>query len=569
MLFKSSMLLWLGLAAQTAFCVPVSKHSRNLTDEGLDLSLGHIAFAKLSNGVRRFTLPFAEPPIGNNRFASPQPIKSLPANFDSTQTPASCYQYSTAPRGGNTPSEDCLYMNVFLPQGANPTSRLPILVWLPGGSFVGGSATADGLDGSKLASEQNMIVIVAQYRLGLFGWMQTENTIDEAHGGAPGSDKVAGNQAARDVVAALNMIQDISSIMGGDKTKVTLSGQSSGAHMVRALLSTPTAQPLFSQAILVSDTENYGMASQSSQNKLGAYGLDQLGCKDLACARNQTADDVMYAGYAAYSDVPQQDDSYAQGEPWRPALGAWITSAIERAPQSAASKHIMLTTVSNEAGNAVGSIFAPTAAGDQEFHVQSSDGNTTTADMAVAMGVIFHHRGQVLASDPAYSTNSTLAKQTDGMRELLEDAATDGLWRCANQKQAVNLASTGHGNVYLAQHMVGSQYPSNAAVDYCKDHMCHEDDIFLIFGTLPSSATATQKAVSKEMRSRWGSFVASGSPNARGYPQWKPVASADQLNIMMVGMGKNGKSQLAQTQRKAVCQDMWGAKAKFDWQLYS
>lgn len=451
---------------------------------------------------------------------------------------------------------------------ANSTSQLPILVWLPGGSFVGGSATADGLDGSKIAAEQNAIVVVAQYRLALFGWMQTEGTTDEVHGGAPGAKKVAGNQAARDVVAALKMVRKIAPAVGGDIHKLTLSGQSSGAHMVRALLTTPSAASLFSQAILVSDTQNYGMASQAGQNKLGEYAMQYLECSDLACLRTKSADDIMYAGYGAYQDVPQQDDSFAQGEPWRPVLGKWIPSAVEQAPQGTGGKKIMLTTVNNEAGNFVGSIFAPAKSGDQTFHVQSTDGNTTTASMSQAIDVLFHHRGDLLAAIPEYSAQNPTDKDSDGLRELLEDVSTDGLWRCAVQHQAINLASLGRNNVYLAQHTVGWQYPSNADVDYCKNHMCHEDDIYPIFGTFPSTPSSRQEAASEEIRARWGGFLHHGSPNARDYLQWDPVKSAAQLNVLMVGIGSDGTSTIQQEQRKALCQDQWGSRVKFDWQLY-
>lgn len=415
-----------------------------------------------------------------------------------------------------------------------------------------------------------MIVVVAQYRLGLFGWLQTDTMTDEAHGGAPGSSKVAGNQAARDVVAALNLLKTIAPLMGGDAKKITLSGQSSGAHMVRALLTTPAAQPLFSQAILVSDPENYGIATQASQNKLGAYGMQYMECGsgDLACARNKSADDVLYAGYAAFEDVPAQDDSYPQGEPFRPVKGTWIPSAVEDSPRGTGNKKIMLTTVTNEAGNTVGSIFAATAPGAQQLQATTPDGNTTTASLAQSADSIFHHRGDTLAAVPAYSSTGPKDAEQDGLREILEDIATDGLWRCATQKQAINLASLGRQNVYLSQHLVGFQYPSNAATDYCKNRTCHEDDIFEIFGNFPSTPNSAQTAVSNELRARWGAFVRSGSPNAKGYVKWPPLKSASALNIMMIGSDSNGGSQLQQEQRKDVCQGVWGNTVKFDWQLY-
>lgn len=94
--------------------IPISKRgarcSRGLLDAGVDLPIGHVTPALLDSGVLRFTLPFAQAPVGPLRFANPQPIKTLPPGYNASETQASCYQYSTAPRGGNEPSEDCLYM---------------------------------------------------------------------------------------------------------------------------------------------------------------------------------------------------------------------------------------------------------------------------------------------------------------------------------------------------------------------------------------------------------------------------------------------------------------------------
>lgn len=84
---------------------------------------------------------------------------------------------------------------------------------------MAGSATATGLDGSALASSQNVIVIVAQYRLGMFGFFQTSALLDEPSGGKPGASKVGGNQAVRDVVTALSYVQANIEAFGGDKSE--------------------------------------------------------------------------------------------------------------------------------------------------------------------------------------------------------------------------------------------------------------------------------------------------------------------------------------------------------------
>lgn len=70
---------------------------------------GDVGGLDLGNGVTRFTLPFAQPPVGELRFANPQLINNLVSGFNVSNTPPACYQGSGDPRGGNAPSEDCLY----------------------------------------------------------------------------------------------------------------------------------------------------------------------------------------------------------------------------------------------------------------------------------------------------------------------------------------------------------------------------------------------------------------------------------------------------------------------------
>src|SRR5258706_5077872 len=68
-------------------------------------------------------------------------------------------------------AEDCLYLNIYVPVTANVRSNLPILVWIHGGSFIFGSTSSPGLDGSNFAETTNSIVITLQYRLGVLGYL--------------------------------------------------------------------------------------------------------------------------------------------------------------------------------------------------------------------------------------------------------------------------------------------------------------------------------------------------------------------------------------------------------------
>lgn len=107
-----------------------------------------------------------------------------------------------------------------------------------GGSFIVGSATGPGLDGAALAQATGSIIAVVQYRLGALGFL---------------SPSGQSNLAVSDVINGLQFLNKVLPSFNGDTSKITIAGQSSGAHMVRAILAAPSASSLFSQAILQSD----------------------------------------------------------------------------------------------------------------------------------------------------------------------------------------------------------------------------------------------------------------------------------------------------------------------------
>lgn len=134
-----------------------------------------------------------------------------------------------------------MYLNIYAPATAHVGSNLPILVWIPGGSYRSGSVSSPGLDGSNFAQSTNSIVIVVQYRLGILGYLP------------PACFNSNMNLGVQDVIMALKYINKVAASFGGDKNAVTIAGQSSGGNMVRNLLAAPSAASYFRQAILESD----------------------------------------------------------------------------------------------------------------------------------------------------------------------------------------------------------------------------------------------------------------------------------------------------------------------------
>jgi para-nitrobenzyl esterase len=189
-----------------------------------------------SGGVNVFRgVPFAEPPQGPLRFRPPVAVKRWTGVRDATRFAAAAMQ-SGEP--GIQQSEDCLYLNIWAPQGKGP---FPVYVWIHGGGFTGGFSFAPIFDGTELA-QAGIILVTVAYRLGVLGFLDMEPLLGAEYAGSA-------NNGVRDLIEALTWVQENIAAFGGDPTRVTVGGQSAGAKLTGILLGVPSAQPLFDQAI--------------------------------------------------------------------------------------------------------------------------------------------------------------------------------------------------------------------------------------------------------------------------------------------------------------------------------
>ncbi len=207
-------------------------------------------------------IPFAAPPVGDFRWRAPQPVKSWTGVRDAGTFGATCQ--------GNG-AEDCLYLNVWKPAGAKAGDKLPVMVWIYGGSFTSGAGSL--YDGTPFV--KNGIVYVSfNYRLGRSGWF-THPAITK---NKPAGETV-GNYGLQDQLAALRWVQANITALGGDKNNVTIFGESAGAISVNYLM-TVAQRGLFQKAIAESgfginpgtplaDSEKLGSTFASSKNITG------------------------------------------------------------------------------------------------------------------------------------------------------------------------------------------------------------------------------------------------------------------------------------------------------------
>uniref|UniRef100_A0A914HY51 Carboxylic ester hydrolase n=1 Tax=Globodera rostochiensis TaxID=31243 RepID=A0A914HY51_GLORO len=191
-------------------------------------------------------IPFVQPPIGHLRFEKPRPLMTAwDGILDGTEHKKSCVPHARPDWLGellqqNTFSEDCLYLNIFAPHGANKWDELlPVLVLIHGGAFSVGSSRqfVDHKDiGTKFVSH-GIVVVSVQYRLGVFGFAST------------GDAQMPGNLGLWDQLAALQFIKQNIRRFGGNPDDVTLLGHSAGAASISGLSASPHSRHLFTRAI--------------------------------------------------------------------------------------------------------------------------------------------------------------------------------------------------------------------------------------------------------------------------------------------------------------------------------
>jgi para-nitrobenzyl esterase len=209
----------------------------------LDISLRAISGEAVDDSVRVFRgLPYAQPPTGPNRWRAPQALEAWSGVRDATTFAQRCMQQSGDP---GSMSEDCLYLNVWSAAPDQEALR-PVIVWIHGGGFTGGTGSDVRYDGAGLA-RQGAVVVTMNYRLGPFGFL--------AHPAlsAEGGERRSGNYAMLDMIAVLEWVYDNIASFGGDPINVTIVGESAGAHAVATLLASPRAAGLFHRAVAQRD----------------------------------------------------------------------------------------------------------------------------------------------------------------------------------------------------------------------------------------------------------------------------------------------------------------------------
>jgi len=169
--------------------------------------------------------------------------------------------------------EEGLCLNIWRPKDAE---NLPILVFIHGGSLTSGSASSVEYYGETIA-RYGIIMITIQYRLGVFGYFAHEDLAKENEHGT------TGNYGLLDQIFALKWINENAKNIGGDKTKITIAGESAGSSSVSALCTSPLAKGLFRYAIGESSSLVMKEPPHTYRTREAAYEVSKNILKEFHC----------------------------------------------------------------------------------------------------------------------------------------------------------------------------------------------------------------------------------------------------------------------------------------------
>jgi para-nitrobenzyl esterase len=259
-------------------------------------------------------IPFAKPPVGELRWKEPQELEPwdgvLTADHFAPMAMqveygrvfnflVNCYVHSKNDRTYKGPmSEDCLYLNVWRPSNIAAGvdgEKLPVLVYIHGGSLTSGQSWYEKYDGTNLARE-GIIVVTVAYRLGVFGYFADKELAAESPNGT------TGNYGLLDQIKALEWVSKNIEAFGGDTGNITIAGESAGSSSVNAICASPLAKGLFRRAIaesssIVQKTPPHTFRTMKTALEMGANIKEEFKCSTVEELRKIPAEKLIKTKY--------------------------------------------------------------------------------------------------------------------------------------------------------------------------------------------------------------------------------------------------------------------------------
>jgi para-nitrobenzyl esterase len=447
-------------------------------------------------------IPYADGPVGSNRWRPTQPLPSWKGERDASKFGADCPQ-AAFPRGSAAmspaSSEDCLFVNVWRPASAAPEARLPVMVWIHGGAFVFGSGSAPGFSVVRFA-KQGIILVTFNYRLGRLGFFAFPALSRE------NPEELKGNYAYMDQIAALKWVQRNIAAFGGNPENVTIFGESAGGVSVHILLTSPLSRGLFQKAISESGGARDGVLTGRPMREDGVdlnypVSAETIGVNFARRHGIQGVDSAALQKLRALSAAEIVDGGQESAGPGGPVTysgpildGRLMVETAQSAYQAGHQMRVPLMIGSNSA-DFVGFISADTK---EALFSQFGEGKAAA----------------IAAYDP-----TGIAE----LRTLLTMAGTDRV-----QAEPARFTASAFVAKGAPAYIYRFFYIPAAMREQWRNGVPHGAEISYVFGTLGiggfgppgSPPTPQDQEVARMVNTYWANFAKTGDPNGSGLPVW-------------------------------------------------
>ncbi|MDB5975575.1 MAG: carboxylesterase [Nevskia sp.] len=446
-------------------------------------------------------IPYAAPPLGALRWRAPAAPEAWSGVRDATHYGNDCMQnrMSWDKTASTQPlSEDCLYLNVWAPAPADAGKKLPVLVWLHGGGFVGGSGTAKVTDGSLLAA-RGAVVVSFNYRLGRFGFFAHPALSAES------PDAPVGNYGFMDQIAALQWVKRNVAAFGGDPGNVTIYGESAGGESVNILMLAPQARGLFHKAIVSSG------GGRTIWPQLRGDG------KTPAPVGTPAPAETVAKAFAVKAGVAGDDLAALRALPAAKVLGSISMLENEKATYSGPMVDGRIVT---------GDVAGGFAAGKQAKVPYIVGANSNELGFLPS----FFLRPMIAEFSPRLAPDLDKIKAAYGTKDAFDTYfANDFIFvEPAHFLAGAADASGAHDHTFL--------YRFNYVAEGKRKSLKgapHASDVPYVFGNLAATGEAVSdadRAMAQLVGDYWIAFAATGTPAAAGHAAWPAYSSkTDQL----------------------------------------
>lgn len=499
--------------ATMSVAIPVAQAS-NTTSPVVQITTGRVRGAT-SNGLEVFKgIPYAAPPVGPLRWRPPQAVRPWADVRSATDFGHDCMKIP-APGNGEpasaAPSEDCLYLNVWAPAGRH--QKLPVMVWIYGGSFTNGSSASPDYDGAAFA-RHGLIFVSFNYRLGRFGFFAFPWLVHQ--------DASCCNYAFMDQIAALKWVRKNIAAFGGDPDNVTLFGESAGGMSVNVLLTSPLARGLFKRAIVESGGGRNNIFPYVPLDRPGPHGETSAEQRSLAFARSMGIKGNGAAALAQLRKLPASKiaDGLDQAAIFR-QKAIYSGPIVGGKPMAQAPEQVF-----KEGRQAKVPVIIGTTSDDLGFSSAK-----TLAELFAPFGA---HAAQARAAfNPDNDLSTRQARHRIGaVRMMLEPARF-----VARSVAALGQNAWVYRFSYVQTHMRKKQRdaPHYAEVPFVFEtlrQLAAEDA-----AEFSKNVSSADLAMARTLNAYWVNFAKTGNPNGPGLPHWPAITpDGDQLmNFTMHG----------------------------------